>query len=566
MTRALIAVAFLLLALPVAASAHAQLESTSPARGATLEAQPRTVELAFSEAVEGSFGAVRVFDAKAQRVDDNTVLHPQGTQSKLAVGLQPDLPDGTYTATYRVISADGHPVSGGLVFSIGQPGAGPAKTVDELIGATKAGPFTRATSRVANGLQYLATALAAGLLGFLLLCWRPAQQLVPPAAETAFAARAKAVLLVAVGLGLVASVLGIVAEGAIAAGVSFTSAIDHTIISDVIHTRYGRIWGARTVVWAVLLVAALVVFRPGQRTPALFAGTAGLLLAIAPALEGHSATQSPCWLLVPLDALHVIAMTVWLGGLASLLLLVPRATATLPAQDRSKLLVALLARFSPLALAAVLTLAVTGTIAAVEFLTQVSQLWDIAYGREILAKIALLGLLAGLGHVNRRRVIPQLRRLADAGEAPGKAGRVLRDTLRIEVLLVVAVLGVSGVLVDGIPPVSAASGPFTRTTKLGPLDLQLTVDPARTGANEMHLYLFNPKDGSQFTGTKEITATVSLPAKDIGPLPVTLRPTGPGHYTADTIQFVPAGTWTLSITDRVSDFDQYSTTMEIPIR
>jgi copper transport protein len=128
------------------------------------------------------------------------------------------------------------------------------------------------------------------------------------------------------------------------------------------------------------------------------------------------------------------------------------------------------------------------------------------------------------------------------------------------------VLGVSGVLVDGIPPVSAASGPFSKSSRLGPLDLEVTIDPARAGGNEMHVYLFNVKSGAPFTGTKQITATASLKARQIGPLPITLRRSGDGHFTADTVQLAPAGKWAVAITDRVSDFDEYTTTMEVSIR
>ena len=117
---------------PAAALAHASLEATSPARGADLKTAPRAVTFRFDEPVEGNFGAVRVFDAKGGRVDDNRVVHPGGRGPELSVGLTPGLADGTYTATYRVISADSHPVSGGVVFSIGKPGTGPAATVSDL--------------------------------------------------------------------------------------------------------------------------------------------------------------------------------------------------------------------------------------------------------------------------------------------------------------------------------------------------------------------------------------------------------------------------------------------------
>jgi copper transport protein len=510
--RALTCAITLLLLAPAVASAHAQLEGTSPARGAVLKAQPKQVGFSFSEAVDAPNGAVRVFDANAKRVDDDDVSHPGGASSKLAVGLQPRLPDGTYTATYRVISADGHPVSGGLVFSIGKAGAGPAKSIDELIGTDRVSTLTKATQRAANGLQYLATALAVGFVAFVLLCWRGGLQ----------APRARRLLVGAAVLGVVASVVGILAEGDVAGGTSF-----------VLDTRFGHVWGARTIVWLVFGALAL----GGAPLAALAAPAA--LLAIAPALEGHSTTISPTALLIPLDALHVLAMSVWLGGLAALLFVVTG--------DRTPVLL----RFSRMALAAVVTLAVTGTIAAIYLLTALSQLWETGYGRELLAKIALLVVLIGLGALNRRRL---------------KAGRTIRDVVRAEVVLIVAVLGVSGVLVDGVPPVSAASGPFSASKRLGPLDLELTLDPARAGPNELHLYLFDAKTGAPFTRTKELRVTARLADKQIGPLPLTLRRSGDGHFTADTVQLSPGGDWTLNVADRVSDFDEYTTTLEVSIR
>src|SRR5436190_5162401 len=96
---ALVAIFVALLLAPAGASAHAILESTTPQRGATLRTEPAAVTLRFSEPVEGNFGAVRVFDASARRVDDGHTVHPGGIASQLGVGLKPGLPRGTYVAT-----------------------------------------------------------------------------------------------------------------------------------------------------------------------------------------------------------------------------------------------------------------------------------------------------------------------------------------------------------------------------------------------------------------------------------------------------------------------------------
>ena len=111
------------------AFAHAQLLGTSPASGITVAAQPAEVIFQFNQNVGGTAGAVRVYNAQGDEVDNLDVSHPDGNEHWMGVGLKPHLPDGTYTGTYRVISADTHIVYGGLVFSIGHPGAAPKYTV-----------------------------------------------------------------------------------------------------------------------------------------------------------------------------------------------------------------------------------------------------------------------------------------------------------------------------------------------------------------------------------------------------------------------------------------------------
>ncbi len=579
---------------PAAALAHASLEGTSPARGADLKTAPRAVTFRFDEPVEGNFGAVRVFDAKGRRVDDDKVVHPGGRGPQVSVGLKPGLADGTYTATYRVISADSHPVSGGVVFSIGTPGTGPAATVSDLLSGSSAGPATEIAFGVARGVDYLAIALLLGGLAFLLLSWRPALVSAAgagggwPEASTAFAARARRMLAVAVVLGVVSGAAGIVLQGATAGGTSFWSALDPSVVREVLGTRFGRIWGLRVLDWLVLgtVLAAGVgartipVLRPAAVgadgvAPAPFPG-AGVLaalaipvafLAITPALAGHATTQSPVVALFPLDVVHVLAMSVWIGGLVALLFVVPAATRRLEPPERTRLLAAVLLRFSPLALACVVALAATGVLQAlIDMGWSLSALTDTPFGRAVLIKVALLVALVGLGAVNRQRVVPGLRRLADGGEPPGAAGRLLRRTLRGEVALVVIVLGVTSALVSYAPPVSAASGPVSRTTRMGPIELQTTVDPARVGANQMHVYLFDAKSGAAYTKTKELTVQAALPDKNIGALTVTMHQAGPGHYVADAFQLVPKGDWRLTVTDRVSDFDEYSGKVEVPVR
>ena len=214
-----------LLCLPAAALAHAQLEGTVPERGAVVKQEPPAVIFRFDEPVEGNFGAVRVYDATGSRVDEGDAFHPNGEGPRIGVHLKPGLPDGSYTATYRVISADGHIVSSGFVFSIGKAGKAPSETVAELTAGSGSGPVTETVFGLARGLQYAATALGVGGLAFLLLVWLPGLAVLDGVGEEraraarAFGARLRATLILAAALGALSAAAGVAMEGAEAAGI-----------------------------------------------------------------------------------------------------------------------------------------------------------------------------------------------------------------------------------------------------------------------------------------------------------------------------------------------------------
>lgn len=571
-----LAAASLALTAPASALAHAQLEATSPPRGAVVKQEPAAVIFRFDEAVEGNFGAVRVYDADGERVDEGDAFHPGSEGARLGVHLRPGLPDGSYTATYRVVSADGHIVSSGYVFSIGKAGRAPQETVAELTAGSGSGPVTETAFGIARGLQYAALALAVGALAFLLLAWLPGLRRVGGESERwsraagAFWTRLRRLLLVTAAVGAISAAAAVVLEGAEAAGVSGFSALKETIVRETLETKFGTVWGMAVLAWIAFGILAAVALGPPHRSlapaRALLLTAPLAFLVLVPALSGHGSTQSPVVLLFPTNVVHVAAMAIWLGGLAGLLFVVPRGTRELEPADRGHLLAATLARFSEVALVAVGAILLTGLIQAYVYVRHLDALIDTGYGRAVLAKFLLLLAVIAIGAYNRRRSVPNLNRIAAGGEAPGRGGVLLRRALRGEVALLIIVLGVTAALASYAPPVSAQSGPFSSDQTVGPLQVELTVDPARVGANQVHVYLFDARTGAPFSKAKELKATATLPAKSIGPLPLEPQLSGPGHYTIPGALLNVAGDWKLVLAVRVSAFDEYTETVEVPIR
>ena len=222
-----------------------------------------------------------------------------------------------------------------------------------------------------------------------------------------------------------------------------------------------------------------------------------------------------------------------------------------------------LQRFSPLALASVLALAATGTIQALVEVRPPRR----AHEHGVRPRGPHQGRAArdprsGSARSTASGSCPTLRRLAAGGAAARRRGppaaahaarrgrahrrrarrdrRARRATRRRR-------------------PRRRRAVPCHVSTRMGPIELQMTVDPARIGPNQMHLYLFDAKDGAPFTRHEGADGQGDAArASGIGPLALTMHRAGPGHYVADAVTLSPGGDWKLAVTDRVSDFDEYT--------
>lgn len=571
----LIAAFLVVVLLPASASAHAVLESSAPTRGQVLKVAPEQVTFEFNEPVEASFGALRVFDTEGEQVQSGEVFRPGESDHGIGVAVPDDLADGTYTATYRVVSADAHPVSGGLVFTVGKDGGVSDRTISELIAASDSGPVTGAAFWFDRWVGFLAIALAVGSLAFLVLLWSPMTArrsglLAPRAEETG--RRLKLILGVAVAAGLVSTILAILFQGAIAAGTDFWTALKPEVFHEVVDTRFGMVMVLRMLSWLSLiplvLLATGLVGRSDRRfgSTILFSILTAGFLVISPGLAGHASTQAPVWLLFPSDVLHVAAMSVWAGGLAALIFLLPVATRGLGSgSDRSLVLTDFLLRFSTVALACVIVIAATGTIQAIVEVNSFTALVDTAFGRAVSIKILLFLILVTLGAKNRRRIIPALVARRGKGEGPGRSGVLARNNLRLEVVLVTVVLAVAAALVSYPPPSTGGVGPVSGSVTTGPDLLEYTVDPARVGRNEVHLYLFDNSTGAPVE-VKSVQLSFSLPDSDIAPIEADLRKSGPGHYVAPAAELAVKGDWKAQAAVRLSRFDEVLADFEVPVK
>jgi copper transport protein len=504
------------------AEAHAIVRETQPAADEVVAEAPSAVTIRFNEPVELAFGAVRVYDTGARRVDRGEARH-RGGDTTVEVRLRPGLPDGTYTVTWRVVSADGHPVREAFVFHVGAPGERPEGIARALLAGE--GDADRLTGLLAGVARW-------ALFGSLLvLGGAVAYPLLVDAGE-----RRRRLVLAAWVVAVAATVVAFVVHGAVAGRLSLGDALSPDVWADVASTRYGKVAVAR-----LLLLGAFLVLR---RTRVPTAVVAVAVLA-TPGLAGHAGTTSPVALNTVADVVHVVAAAVWVGGLVVL-------------WTSKRLGPAVVSRFSAVATVAVAALVTSGVLRSWAEVRTVDALGE-RYGLVLLAKVGVFVPMLALGFLNRRVLRPRL--------ASGDADvRSLRRSVAVEAGLAVVVLALTAVLVNQPPARVAAgtTGPFTTQVALGSYRLDVLVDPAEVGENAVHLTAVTDRGAP--APVESMQVLFRLPEADLGPLVAEGRRLAPGHFVVQGRQLSQAGRWVLEVVAVTGRFDDTRARVSVPVR
>ncbi|MFH0243284.1 copper resistance protein CopC [Streptomyces sp. HK10] len=412
------------------AAAHATLTGSDPARGTVVDEAPRQVTLTFSESVSPADDAIRVLAPDGGRVDTEEPRDlSAGGGIRHGTGLRDGLPDGTYTVVWKAVSADSHPVSGAFTFSVGAPSRTSAAVPEEEPGGGAVGVL----HGIARYAAHTGFVLLVGGAVFVLGC-------LPAAARTRSVQR----LVVAGWVALTAATVAV-----LLLRVPYTGAggpgdmLDTGALGTVLETRTGTALVSRLLLLAVAALLVSLLFgayarrsgggpgsgegseggdgggeqagrglrdRRNQRNLifgvfGLSAGGAVVAVGLAAtwAAAGHASTGVQTAVAVPADIVHLLAVAVWLGGLAALLTALRWGPAVGGEAVR---------RFSRIALGCVAVLAATGLYQSWRQVGGWAALTSTSYGRLLLVKVALVTLLFGAARLSRRHA-------AEAADANG---------------------------------------------------------------------------------------------------------------------------------------------------
>jgi copper transport protein len=542
------------------AAAHASLSSTDPPPNAILASPPGSITLTFTESVRAVSQRIKVLGPDRSVVSTG---NPTSAGSKLTIPVRADAGKGTYLVTYRVISADSHPIGGSFVYHVGAPSADPPQ--EGQVAVTNVDPVVAWTLGAARYLSYVGLVLLIGPMLFLARLW-PARL-----------SRRVPAQMVATGLGLLAfsTVAEMYLQGPYSAGTGLFGA-DADAVLNALGGSYGTTHTVRLGVLAAIAVLLRPFVRPqGPSTVDLAVVSFFAVVGLGTwPLSGHAGVSPAPAVSLVADAAHLASMGVWLGGLVMLVGVLLR-------HANARELGAILPVWSNWAMMAVIVLALTGLAQAIIEVESFGPLFDTRYGRLVLVKAGLLAVVLLVAWYSRRLVLaPAQKALVAVGGGPADDPedldedeeppadppvRPLRRSILAELAITGVVLAVAAALVQTPPARSVADAPpepyaVTLTTDLYRVRIEL--DPARQGGNSLHLYAYSPAGQPQAVVEWTVTATPtdgSIDALDVPLLPVT------ADHAVGEPTFPTPGEWEFKITLRLSETDQATVSQKVTI-
>jgi copper transport protein len=465
------------------AAAHPTLLSTTPQAGYAVPAAPTVITLVFDEPVTVSADGVRLVDESKKEIRTSAVTREQGGR-RLVVQVRGELDPGRYIVRWQVSAQDGDVVDSGFDFAVATTSAGLRGQDQAVTGALP----------VIIGMRWLLVLALAGVIGGLI-----GEQLARRAGPNAVQPRS--LVRPAALLGLVAAVGSLI----------------HLLTS-------GASGRATNLLWLEAAGLAAVAVLAGRRRWWLIM-TPALAVVVVEAFRNHLGSREG-GVGALIVAVHLAAGATWVGALVHLLRLAYANRA------RAVRIRPMFGAYARLALALFLTVAATGTIGALLLVPGFEDLVSTSYGLVLLAKLALVLVVAVLAWTARRRLAASNTHPVSEPSEPAPVARAAR----IEAIALVAVLAVTATLVSlptpapatedlGFPP--PVTGPVIR---LGALNGQIAVGIAAS-QNQLEIRLRTPDDRVQ-TGDAEppsfhVTAQLST-----SPGQLALRPCGPGCLIA----------------------------------
>ncbi|MBX3062080.1 MAG: copper resistance protein CopC [Anaerolineae bacterium] len=531
-------------------SAHANLLMSVPAANAVLNAPPEEIRLWFTEPAEPRFSSFTLRDINGNTLDIATsAIDPQdATQLFMKIPLD-TISDGVYTVAWQVVSAaDGHPTRSNFSFTVGEAnGLASASAI-----ANETVPIDNALVRSLNLYTF---ALLIGVAGFWLFTLRPALADTKAPLVEAWLWRLIGVGWLALG---VTGILMLLMQASLVANTTLLGAINSPALGQVIEeSRYGVLWLSRMILWLLIGVAIVWPEPRWLRARLWVILLLGLGILFFQSDYSHSSAAQEATPSIASDWLHLLATSLWLGGLAAFIAIIQPIRRSV--NPSAQALARLIGYFTNYARICVVTLVLTGLYAAWLHVGSLEGLTTTLYGRALLLKLLLFFPVVVLAAIN----MIYTHRGLERGRLDWIAR--FRGLLGVEIVLTIGVLIAVGIMTSIQPARTAlasqqgtglgsntALAPFSDMYMSPDIHVMLDISPGWVGMNTFTVTLADLA-GNWIPDASLVRLRMEPESANVGQSDLKLEHTVDGTYTARGANLNLPGLWNVRLSIRRPD-------------
>jgi len=526
-------------------SAHPFTDETIPNLSSNAPTGVSEVVVFFSEPIELDFSTLKVLDNNGNQIDNKDTSYYQDEKS-LIVTTSP-LEDGVYTVTTKVLSKiDGHLVPGAFLFAVGDVVIDPKllenQSSADLIFFPEAG---------ARFPGLVGQTIVLGVIMASLIIWgtQNKQSIKEELEKIEFTHHQKFMSITGIGLMLIfiSNILMIAVQ---------TVRLETSPI-EAIQTNFGSIWLLRMAITIVLLGIWFGLDRKKTLTKSAQIPMLVAMLALigTSSLIGHGAASGEAPALI-LDYVHNLVAAVWIGGIFYFVFALLPTLSKLKETNKEKMSLALIPRFSIAFVISIGIVIITGPLLMWFLESDVGLITESVYGQLIILKIAIAGVMIGLGGFFQFRV----QRIAEKNFHSGKINvhKKLKRSLKVDAALGVVLLGVVALLTNGTLPEGELQNVNAQEIVYGFKTVEFTdnakfeiqISPFSSGINTI-LVKVSDFDNIPIYDSNQLKVKIANPEKNIFPIEVPMQITRedsnmPTEFQGE-LTFGFSGEWQLEI-------------------
>ncbi|HZC49311.1 MAG TPA: copper resistance protein CopC [Nitrososphaeraceae archaeon] len=386
--------------------AHAFVINSNPSSSQTLKSPPTKVEVYLSEPVDLRYSKLNVIGPDGKQIDIKNVQYANGDEAALSVTLSPDIKDGIYTVSIKMLSQiDGHVTDNAFVFGVGEAVVPNSISSERLQQSSGSSSQLSILDAIARFPALVGQVMIVGAAFGTLWLWKPVSKI--NWLKSAFAQTRNRVDRSLVRLIVIGSVILVVSDF----GMIYVQAYSiNTGIADAIATKFGTIWIARTVESFVILAIAAVVYLKLKKTSSAIPSkydiltmiVVGIAILVTTTLIGHSAAIGNT-IPITIDFIHNLAASIWIGSVIYLAFVVVPEIKQAPLDEyvKASAVSIIIPRFSTITVLILGIIVITGPFLLYILENNIFLTLASLYGKALIAKLVLAAVMISIGGYNQ---------------------------------------------------------------------------------------------------------------------------------------------------------------------